>query len=84
MSEDISSDDVNLTPTQVADRTEMVAHRWRASQDGALAQMEAALPGWVGQSQAVLKDLIARLKEQDDQLHARAMRAAQAVREVRP
>ncbi|WP_100467007.1 hypothetical protein [Mycobacteroides abscessus] len=84
MSEEISPDDANLTPTQVADRVEMLAHRSRASQDGALAQMEAALPGWMGQSQAALKDLIARLKEQDDQLHARAMCAAQAVREVRP
>lgn len=84
MSEDSSSDDANLTPAQVADRMEMMAHRWRASQDGALAQMEAALPGWVGQSHAALKDLIARLKEQDDQLHAGAMRAAQTVREAQP
>ncbi|WP_457125815.1 hypothetical protein [Mycobacteroides abscessus] len=84
MYEDLSSDDANLTPTQVADRMEMMAHLWRASQDGALAKMEAALPGWVGQSQAALKDLIARLKEQDDQLHARVMRTAQTVRKAQP
>lgn len=81
MSEEIPESSDNAAPAEVADRIEVLAHGWRASHDGALANMEAALPGWVGEAAEALKELIAKQKTDDDQMHARLMRSAQIIRE---
>ncbi|SIF92444.1 Uncharacterised protein [Mycobacteroides abscessus subsp. abscessus] len=72
----------DLTPEQVADRVAMLAHRRRASHDGALARMRAALPGWVGESQSALADLIESLQRENDRTHAQAMRTAETIRKI--
>lgn len=80
MSEHVPYDDASSTPDEVADRLEMLAHGWRASQEGALARMEAALPGLVGDAAVALQDLIVRLHAQDTQTHAGLMRTARSIR----
>ncbi|WP_157931480.1 hypothetical protein [Mycobacteroides abscessus] len=73
-----SGDDAS--PGEVADRIEALAHGWRASNEGALARMEAALPGFVGTAAEALRDLIPRLQNHDDQIHARMMHSADVLR----
>lgn len=80
VSEQVPQDNADSTPDEVADRLEKLAHGWRASQEGALTRMEAALPGLVGEAAEALKDLIAHLQEKDAQTHAGLMRTAQHVR----
>lgn len=80
MSEEIPESSDDASRAEVADRIEALAHGLRASNEGALARMEAALPGFVGEAAEALKELIPRLQNRDDQIHARMMHSADIVR----